>query len=168
MSSDRLERRTRQDTRPTPSTGRRIRRNAGPVCQALCPEMRMRLWYERIAAASTGRTRTKPPLKSASCRRSDTLLRLAEWRGRTTLIVLFMEFVPHTMGHPHPTAPLPIESDRSDDVAVEARTRLLVRVGIGAAALLAGVAFCGALLLWWRHGTTVFFDTLSAGFAGCL
>ncbi|MFG1479498.1 hypothetical protein V5F53_12655 [Xanthobacter sp. V4C-4] len=42
--------------------------------------------------------------------------------------------------------------------------------GIGVAAMTSGgvalLAF--ALVLWWRHGATVFFDVLSAGIASCL
>lgn len=72
------------------------------------------------------------------------------------------------MGHSHPAPSLPLLRDRAGKPAAPEQTPLLVRLGIWAAALLAGAAFCGALLLWWRHGTTVFFDTLSAGFAACL
>lgn len=44
----------------------------------------------------------------------------------------------------------------------------LGRVSLWLASAVAGAAFCGALLLWWRHGATVFFDALSAGIGACM
>ncbi|MDQ0504255.1 hypothetical protein [Xanthobacter agilis] len=42
------------------------------------------------------------------------------------------------------------------------------RIGLWLAAALAGALFAAALLLWLRHGATVFFDTLSAGIGACM
>lgn len=48
-----------------------------------------------------------------------------------------------------------------------AKARGAGRVTVWALALLGGALFGAALLLWARHGATVFFDTMSAGIASC-
>jgi hypothetical protein len=35
------------------------------------------------------------------------------------------------------------------------------------AASIAGLLFAAALALWFHYGTAVFFETMTAGFAGC-
>lgn len=42
------------------------------------------------------------------------------------------------------------------------------RLTVWSLALLAGALFGTALLLWAKHGSTVFFDTMTAGVASCL
>lgn len=42
------------------------------------------------------------------------------------------------------------------------------RLVVWSLALLGGALFGAALLLWARHGATVFFDTMAAGIASCM
>lgn len=58
------------------------------------------------------------------------------------------------------------EANAADDTS--AGERSVPRAALFAGALMAAILFAGALLLWQRHGATVFFDTLTAGIAACL
>lgn len=62
--------------------------------------------------------------------------------------------------------------DRAGAVAqngqADASARGMGRLTVWALALLGGALFGAAILLWARHGATVFFDTMSAGLGSCL
>jgi hypothetical protein len=45
--------------------------------------------------------------------------------------------------------------------------RRATRAVVWLAGVVAGVLLLAALALWFRYGTTVFFDTIAAGFAAC-
>ncbi|MEP9351444.1 hypothetical protein [Xanthobacter sp. KR7-225] len=45
---------------------------------------------------------------------------------------------------------------------------LATPLAIWAMALFGGALFAAAVLLWMRHGVSVFFDTLTAGIGSCL
>jgi len=49
-----------------------------------------------------------------------------------------------------------------ETVATRVRSRSLVAAGLAAA-----VALAGTVMLWAHYGTTVFFETVRAGFAAC-
>ncbi|MGE5157282.1 MAG: hypothetical protein ACM3OF_03955 [Gemmatimonas sp.] len=59
---------------------------------------------------------------------------------------------------------LPLSDPAELTDALPARTgRAIAIVGLA----LAAVVFMAALALWFHYGTTVFFETIAAGIAGC-
>lgn len=52
--------------------------------------------------------------------------------------------------------------------SVRSAARPLPRFVLPTLMLAGGALLAGAVLLWQRHGATVFFDTLTAGIAACL
>ena len=60
---------------------------------------------------------------------------------------------------------LPLSSSTELAAALPARTgRRALVIGLS---LLGGAILIAALALWFRYGTTVFFETIAAGIAGC-
>ncbi len=60
---------------------------------------------------------------------------------------------------------LPLSSSTEATVALPARTgRRVLAIGLS---LLAAAMLIGAVALWAHYGTTVFFETIAAGIAGC-
>jgi fatty acid desaturase len=53
-------------------------------------------------------------------------------------------------------------------VAAEWRPRRVGSALVAGGAALAAALLVGALLLWFQHGTTVFFEMIATGIAGCL
>jgi len=97
--------------------------------------------------------------------------------GRSSLRPEAGAFCPHRHGmlsmgsHRSATdglAPPAAVAASADAAAGAAAERRLARIGVWAAAGLGALLFAVAALLWWRHGTTVFFDVMSAGIAACL
>lgn len=68
----------------------------------------------------------------------------------------------------HRSLPVPHPAPTLPDAPKAAAPDAWARAGLWATGAAAGALFAAALLLWWRHGTTVFFDTLAAGIGACL
>jgi hypothetical protein len=73
-------------------------------------------------------------------------------------------------------SPMPVQSDRrmakpiSADQQVTARparARTASAIAAAGGAVLGAALLLTALVLWFRYGTTVFFETIVSGIAGC-
>ncbi|MFG1302463.1 hypothetical protein V5F49_22015 [Xanthobacter sp. V3C-3] len=65
-------------------------------------------------------------------------------------------------------APSRLEPGRDAGEATSARSGLGTRLLVLGAVAVVGALGAAAVMLWARHGATVFFDILSAGIAACL
>lgn len=69
---------------------------------------------------------------------------------------------------PSHASPTPVPESLTHSDASEPAENAFARLAVWVVAGAAGALFGAALLLWFRHGATVFFDTLAAGIGACM